>query len=154
MTNDVKKIREQFIEQVGLIAQGEGLPRIAGRLMGLMVFDGEPSSFGDLAKKLKVSRGSISTNARMLESRGIIEKVAIPGDRQDYFLLAERPYEILLRDAAARSRKAQAVIGKTANELPVSKGGTIERVRAYEKFYATIAKSIEDTAEILAKEAT
>lgn len=153
MTVEIEKIREQFIEQVGLVAQGEGLPRIAGRLMGLMVFDGTPHSFGDLAKELKVSRGSISTNARMLESRGIIEKVAIPGDRQDYFQLAENPYEMLLRDAAKRSRKAQAIIGKTARELPATERGAIKRVRQYEKFYATIAKSIEDAAETLVKEA-
>ena len=89
MSREFARIREQFIEQIGLVAQGEGMPRIAGRLMGLMVFDGKPRSFGELATELKVSRGSISTNARMLEERGIIERLGIAGDRQDYFPLAE-----------------------------------------------------------------
>lgn len=151
MTTDIEKIREEFTEQVGLVAQGEGLPRIAGRLMGLMVFDGEARSFGDLAKELKVSRGSISTNARMLEERGIIEKVAKPGDRQDYFQLAENPYEKLLIGAAERARKAQSMIGKTATKLSIEETDKITRIRAYETFYATIAQSIEDAAVQLSK---
>jgi DNA-binding transcriptional regulator GbsR (MarR family) len=74
----IKKVRERFIEQLGLVLQGGGLPRIAGRLMGLMNFDGRPYSFGELAVELQISRDSISTNARILEQMGIIERMAEP----------------------------------------------------------------------------
>jgi DNA-binding transcriptional regulator GbsR (MarR family) len=70
---------EQFIERVGLIAQVDGLPRIAGRIMGLLVIYGGPFSFAEIAKRLQVSRGSISTNRRLLENLGVIERVARPG---------------------------------------------------------------------------
>ena len=98
-------VRERFIEQMGIIAQGDGVPRIAGRMMGLMIFDGRPYSFSELATELQVSRGSVSTNARILEQMGIIERTAVPGERQDYFQLADSPYEAVLSGALARARK-------------------------------------------------
>ncbi len=48
----IDAIREDFIEKTGLITQAEGLPRIAGRVFGMLIFDGELVSFGDLATRL------------------------------------------------------------------------------------------------------
>jgi DNA-binding transcriptional regulator GbsR (MarR family) len=58
----IDAIRSEFIEKTGLISQAEGLPRIAGRVFGLLIFDGDMVSFGDLATRLQVSRASISTS--------------------------------------------------------------------------------------------
>ncbi|MDG1076042.1 MAG: ArsR family transcriptional regulator, partial [Planktotalea sp.] len=65
-------VRTDFIEKTGLITQAEGLPRIAGRVFGLLIYDGDVVSFGDLATKLQVSRASISTSIRILEERGLV----------------------------------------------------------------------------------
>lgn len=144
---DLQATREKFIEQIGLVAQSEGMPRIAGRLMGLMIFDGIPYSFGDLAKELQVSRGSISSNARLLEDRGIIERMTRPGERQDYFQLAEDPFASALKQAATRTRKAGTVIGKTIDNLPDSANGTRARLETYRRFYVAISEGIEAAAE-------
>ena len=147
MAESVKKVRERFIEQIGLVAQGDGLPRIAGRLMGLMVFDGEPRSFSDLATELKVSRGSISNNARLLESLGVIERVTRPGDRQDYFQLADEPYDAIIEGALARSVKARDTVGKTLQALPAKgQNGPRQRLKEYERFYARIVEALDDVA--------
>lgn len=100
MTEGIKVVRERFIEQMGVISQGDGLTRIAGRLMGLTIFDGRPYLFGELAIELQVSWGSISTNARILEQIGIIEQFAKPGDRQDYCQLVDDPYVNILKGGA------------------------------------------------------
>ena len=138
------KVRERFIEQMGIIAQGDGATRIAGRMMGLMIFDGRPYAFGELAETLQVSRGSVSTNARILERQGIIERTAVPGDRQDYFQLTDNPYESILSSALARSRKAQDTIAKTVEALP-SRGqsGPRRRLKEFEAFYTTIIDALE-----------
>lgn len=81
-----------FIERMGLSAQGDGLPRIAGRILGYFIIHGGPTSLSDLAEELKVSRASISTNARMLRELGVLDATAVPGDRQDYYQLAPRHY--------------------------------------------------------------
>ena len=148
MTDEIKMVRERFIEQMGVISQGDGLPRIAGRLMGLMIFDGRPYSFGELAIELQVSRGSISTNARTLEQVGVIERTSNPGDRQDYFQLADDPYVNILKGAMTRSRKACETVNKTVNALP-KQGHTEVRARldAFEQYYQTLLGALNHAVE-------
>jgi len=75
-----------FIEEVGLALEGQGLPRMAGRLLGaLLIADPPEQSAEELAETLQASRGSISTMTRLLEGLGLIERVSKPGERRDYF---------------------------------------------------------------------
>ncbi|MDG1067192.1 MAG: MarR family transcriptional regulator [Sulfitobacter sp.] len=74
-------VRADFIEKSGLISQAEGLPRIAGRVFGMLIFDGDMISFGELATRLQVSRASISTSIRILEERGLVKRMTKAGER-------------------------------------------------------------------------
>lgn len=106
------------MERLGLVAQADGLPRIAGRIMGLLVIHGGPFSFAELAERLKVSRGSISTNSRLLENLGVIERVTRPGERQDYFRIRPEPYVELLWGSLSRLYKAREVVTDAQRKLP------------------------------------
>lgn len=108
----------EFVEQMGLILQAEGLPRIAGRIMGLMIMHGGPFGFNQLSERLSVSRASISTNTRLLEDLGVIERTATAGDRQDYFRLSRQPYARMLRGVVRRMRRAREVVEGTQEALP------------------------------------
>lgn len=88
---------ERFIEQLANHAESDGLPRISGRIMAYFVINGGPYSFSEIAKNLEISRGSASTNTRLLRDLGILERYQKPGSRQDYYVLAVRPYERLLK---------------------------------------------------------
>ncbi|CAN5542083.1 MarR family transcriptional regulator [soil metagenome] len=78
--------KRQYIEEVGLLLEALGLPRMAGRVLGaLLVAEPSEQSAEDLALGLQASRGSISTSTRLLEQTGIIERVSKPGQRRDYF---------------------------------------------------------------------
>ncbi|MEW5930411.1 MAG: MarR family transcriptional regulator [Gemmatimonadota bacterium] len=78
-----------FIETMGRHFEEEGIPRIAGRLFGLLMVNEEPCSLDDMAERLQVSKGSVSSNSRMLEQWGVVERVTRPGDRRDYYHLAD-----------------------------------------------------------------
>lgn len=78
-----------FIETMGRHFEEEGIPRIAGRLFGLLMVNEEPCSLDDMAERLQVSKGSVSSNSRMLEQWGVAERVTRPGDRRDYYHLAD-----------------------------------------------------------------
>ena len=123
----MNKKSEKFIEGMGIVAQSDGLPRIAGRLIGLMVLEAGPFSFSDLATRLEVSRASISTNTRLLEDMGVIERIGRLGDRQDYFQLAKDPYAKLLHGLVFRMNKAEQLVGATQNDLP--KGAHQKRLK-------------------------
>lgn len=78
----------QFIEQVGVTTEGDGLPRIAGRLFGYLLLSPEPRSLDEIAEALAVSKGSASTDARLLLRHGWLRRISQPGDRKDYYELA------------------------------------------------------------------
>lgn len=75
-----------YIEEIGLALEAQGLPRMAGRVLGaLLVADPPEQSAEELAATLRASRGSISTMTRLLEGPGIIERIARPGERKVYY---------------------------------------------------------------------
>ena len=80
--------------------------------MALLILEGGPISFGRLAERLQVSRGSISTNARLLEQFGVIERVSLPGERQDFFQITERPYRSLIEGSMHRLQRALDVVNE------------------------------------------
>ncbi len=139
----IDDIRERFIEMIGMVTQAEGMPRISGRIIGLLIFDGCAYSFGELASQLQVSRGSISTNARMLVERGVIERVARPGDRQDYYQICENPYDSILRGVSERALRAAGDIGRIAGALPPDQSQTRQRLDEYADFYRAVAEGVK-----------
>ena len=77
-----------FIERMGLFWESEGLPRIAGRLFGLLFLQSEECSLDEMAAALGVSKASVSTDIRRLERMGFVERISRPGDRRDYYAIA------------------------------------------------------------------
>jgi DNA-binding transcriptional regulator GbsR (MarR family) len=79
-----------FLEEVGLVFEKTGLPRMAGRLFGWLLISEPPyQSPKELAEVLMASKGSVSTNVRLLMQLGLIERFVIPGERHDHYRLRE-----------------------------------------------------------------
>lgn len=53
-------------------------------MLALLTVAAEPQSINALARRLEVSRASISTNGALLRSLGLVERIVRPGDRRDY----------------------------------------------------------------------
>lgn len=138
---DADAARERFVERMGLLAQGDGMPRIAGRLMALMVLEGGPLAFGEIADRLRVSRGSVSSNVRLLEGMGIVERVTKPGERGDFFQMSADPYRRLLDGVLQRARRGHDNAVETRDVLR-STGvdrGTLARLDELARFYAALS---------------
>src|SRR5690606_4824998 len=104
---------ETFVERMGRHFESEGIPRIGGRLYGFLLLRAEPCSLDALADELRVSKTSVSTNARMLEQWGMIVRVTRPGDRRDYYEAAPdqtRTLEIRLQ----KIRDMSVLLGEAA----------------------------------------
>lgn len=148
MTKNSDTAVSDFVDQMGLILQAEGLPRIAGHIMGLMIIHEGPFSLSQLAVKLNVSRASISTNTRLLEGLEIIVRTAKPGDRQDYFKLSPQPYDRLLRGVVRRMRRARDVVEGTQDALPAAMADSHERLQELDAFYAALIESFMDVIDV------
>jgi len=75
-----------FIEDIGLYFERLGLPRMAGRILGVLLISDPPAqSITEMSERLKTNKSSISIMARLLLENGLIEKVPSPIPRRDYF---------------------------------------------------------------------
>ncbi|MDB6139999.1 MAG: hypothetical protein JWO94_3071 [Verrucomicrobiaceae bacterium] len=133
----------EFIEEMGLIFQAEGLPRIAGRIFGRLVLCDGPFSLADLALQLKASKGSISTNTRLLESIGLIERTGVAGDRQGYYRLAPDPYTRLLEGSIQRISKAHATVRRAQLHVPKRQTAAHGRLDELAAFYSKTSAGFE-----------
>lgn len=138
------KAAEEFIEQMGIYAQSDGLSRIAGRMFGFFIMTGGPHSFSEVAETLKVSRASISTNARILESFGAIERTSRAGDRQDYFKLTADPFSRMLEGSLMRIQRAEGLVTRTLDNLSTTETETRARLAEALEFYSIARKSTQD----------
>lgn len=134
-SDKTQEVVADFIERLGLISQADGLPRIAGRILAVLVLHDEAFSFSQLSDKLQVSRASISTNTRLLESLSVIERTTKPGERQDYFRLRKNPYLSLVQSWQTRLQHANEVVLETKNALPEEWEGAQQRLSELADFY-------------------
>ena len=96
MANDAERY---FVEKVGLNFEQLGFPRMAGRIFGwLLISDSAQVSMNELMEALQASKSSISSITRMLINTDMIEQVAVPGDRRDYFRIRADAWTNALRD--------------------------------------------------------
>jgi len=100
-----------FIESMGRYFESYGIPRIGGRILGVLLVAHEPLSAEEIASILKVSRASLSTNFRLLLASAMAEKVTFPGDRTTYFAFPATAWEkamtVELEGTAALQRLAE-----------------------------------------------
>ncbi|TXD37947.1 transcriptional regulator [Lujinxingia vulgaris] len=108
----------EFIERFGLIFEEDGAPRIAGRIFALALIEDRALTLDDMAEILQVSKASISTNTRLLDGMGLLERTTVPGDRHTYYRLAPDAFEVSLARARRRMVTVLEVLDDTLPGLP------------------------------------
>ncbi len=87
-------------EEVGLLAERQGLPRMVGRVLGwLLVCDPPHQSAADLVTALQASKGSISTTMGLMLRLGLVDRISRPGDRRTYYMIKPDMWVRLIRNA-------------------------------------------------------
>jgi DNA-binding transcriptional ArsR family regulator len=94
---DEKAVRE-LVEQLGRLLAEWGLPRMAARVIFVLMTADEPSlTAGELAERLGVSPAAISGAVRYLTQIRMVTRDVVPGSRRDrYRLVDDSWYEVTL----------------------------------------------------------
>lgn len=83
----------QFIENIGLHFEDYGVPRIGGRILGLLLASSRPVSPEEMSDLLQVSRSSVSTNLRTLVMTRLVDRISLPGKRNDFYVFSDEAWE-------------------------------------------------------------
>lgn len=127
----------QYVERMGLLWEAEGLPRIAGRILGYLTLQPVAVSLDDMATALGVSKASISTDARHLERLTFIERVGRPGDRRDYYAIAEdMPARVIALKLSELQRLQDVLVDVTA--LPITDAAVRDRLARFGAFHGHV----------------
>jgi DNA-binding transcriptional regulator GbsR (MarR family) len=123
----------RFADEMGLLFDSQGFPRIAGRVLGwLLVCEPPEQSLTELTEALEVSKASASTAARLLLQLGVAERALAGRSRRDYIRISE--------DAGARIFRTRAefagVLRRTMERgmellqgAPASRRARLDRMR-------------------------
>lgn len=93
-----------FVDDVAGFFVREGLPLIAGRVIGwLLICDPPEQTAAQLAAVLQVSRSSISSATRLLTPSGLVSGVRKRGERQEYFHITDDGWSRMLANRYAKT---------------------------------------------------
>lgn len=108
--------QKKLVEDIGVYFDNQGFQPIAGRIIGfLMVMDKERYSFDEIIENLQISKGSASTILRILQLRGEIEYITIPGDRKKYYQIKYKTPDHLVHEFYNKVMLYKNIICKTLN---------------------------------------
>jgi DNA-binding transcriptional regulator GbsR (MarR family) len=137
----------QFVEKMGVFFEGEGFPRIGGRIFGLLMLSEEPRSIDDIALALGVSKASVSTDTRLLERWAMVERVGRPGDRRAYYHVVPALPQRTMERRLQRIRRFRTLTAEARATLPTGKGELRNRLMTLEAAYDRVLEAIETALE-------
>lgn len=118
----------EFIESMGVYFERFALSRIGGRILGLLLITDRALSLDDMAKALRVSRASISTNMRLLTASSLAEQVSFPGDRRDYYRFGADLWERALRTELDAIQWLRRIAERGMTAASVSEGAARDQL--------------------------
>lgn len=146
--DEIYKKKKQFVEEVSLIIEESGKPRILGQIMGwLMVCDPPEQSFFDLVEHLEVSKASVSNMTRMLLQLGFIKKVRLPGKRQIHFRIKEGAWVDVLEKQLESIYALKNLSDRGLNILEKEPNTDKTRLKEMNKFYKFAEKNLPRLVE-------
>jgi DNA-binding transcriptional regulator GbsR (MarR family) len=123
-----------FIDQLGLVAETGGLTRITGRIWALLIVSEHPLAPAEIADLLQVSRASVSSGLKMLESLEFLNVRTRAGERQSYYEMRDSPYQAMMQTQARRTAANIAVVRRLLSQI--DNPGARKGLRELELFYS------------------
>lgn len=139
-----KATKKEFVERLAVAHEADGLPRIAGRIFGLLLICERELSLDEITKELGASKGSASVNTRLLEQRGFIERVSRRGDRRDYYRIMPDLFERTMEQRLAKWHRFHEIVsyGLELDLSPTVRNRLMDFDTAYENIRDVIETAL------------
>lgn len=138
---------EEFVERVGRFFEGDGAARTSGRMLGLLLLATREMSIDEIADRLRVSRASVSTNARRMETLGVVQRVSHMGDRRDFYRIAADLERTLVRLRMERLSRVEELL-EAGTATPAARDERVRgRLHALARVHGCAANALRACAE-------
>ena len=98
MAKDWSEIAAGFAEQAGLHFDHMGHPRMGGRVFGwLLSCEPDQQSVAEIAEALQASRSAVNAVIKRMTQVGIVERVAVPGERSIFYRIKPDAWVDMMR---------------------------------------------------------
>jgi len=139
----MNKDKLAYIEETGLVFEGFGMTRMAGRILGyLLVCDKDEVSFDEIRQTLHASKGSISGTTKLLINVGMVEQVSLPGDRKTYFRISRTRVGTILRSRISQFETLSDTFAK-GKQLKAREDEVSVWLKEISSFYKWVGHQIE-----------
>jgi len=81
----VDEAKRIMMEHFANTARRFGLSELYGYIYGLLFFEDEPLSLGEIAERTGYSLSHVSTALKLLEKIGLVKRIKKPGDKRAYY---------------------------------------------------------------------
>ncbi len=154
LPNGISKIEEiHFIEDIALFFERIGMPRMAGKILGvLLIADPPAQSITEIGEKLGASKSSVSIMARLLVENGLIERVASPLPRRDYYRFKEGGWVLYMRQWLALMHELHKIAERGLVLLEEKPDEMKERLLEAHDLFSMLEERFPTLLEYLEKE--
>lgn len=134
----------QFIENIGLHFEEYGVPRIGGKILGLLLASSRPVSPEEMTDLLQISRSSVSTNLRTLLMTGLADRISLPGERNDSYVFSDDAWEktLELRLDGIQSLREMAEEGLQGMDEQYPARARLEEILAWTEMVQTAFETL------------
>jgi len=133
----------QYIEEMGLLFEYSGLPRMTGRIFAhLLISDPPQQGAEDIARAIQASRASISTMTRLLIQTGLIERQVQPGKRQDLYQMKPDAFRTTVLGKVRLLTMFRQVGERGLFALHGAPPERLERLREMHELYAFLEREL------------
>lgn len=136
LSPELTQAESSYVDEVAELFVAEGLPLIAGRVIGwLLISDPPEQTPAQLTAALQVSRSSISSAMRLLTPSGLVERTRRRGDRNEYFRIAPDGWSRMLMRRYAQTASFREVTERGLELLAAADPARRERLENVTDLY-------------------
>lgn len=132
-----------FIERVAILGETSGIPRSSGRMFGLLLVADGPLSLDAIVAALGVTKPTISSNARLYEQLGLLQRTTRPGDRKHYYQITPGAFERVTERRIESLHRFSRLAAEGIEIVGENNTGARRRLDEMRRFYEFAASGME-----------
>lgn len=132
-----------FADKLGRFFEKNGLPRMAGRVMGYLLTSAPAEqTFDEIVAAVAASRSSVSVATQLLVRLEFVERFGIPEDRRDRYRVRNNVWAVMLRQDISAAKELKELAEGALRSMKGAKGDGAVRLHVMRDFYTFLEESL------------